>query len=66
MNFMLTAERLGFEKGEANLLTSILKAKFKDLPEAYLKKIDKADADTLNQWAINFVNAQSLDEVFKA
>jgi len=77
MNFTTIAERHGFEEGmqqgmqqgvqhgEAHLLTSILKVKFKELPDAYVKKISTADADTLNQWAINFINAQSLDEVFK-
>jgi len=69
MNFTTIAERHGFEEGmqqgEAHLLTSILKAKFKELPDTYIKKIDTADAETLNQWAINFITAQSLDEIFK-
>ncbi len=69
MNFTTIAERHGFEHGiqygEADLLMSILKAKFKELPDAYVKKIDTADASTLKQWAINFINAQSLEEIFK-
>lgn len=56
----------GMQHGEAHLLISMLKAKFKELPESYLKKIEGTDVETLNQWAINFVNARSLDEVFKS
>jgi hypothetical protein len=55
----------GVQYGEADLLTSILIAKFKELPNAYLKKIGTADADILKQWAVNVISAESLDEVFK-
>lgn len=81
MNFTTIAERHGFEEGmqqgvqqgiqqgvqygEASLLRNILKAKFKEVPDAYIKKIDTADVDTLNRWAINLIHAQSLDEIFK-
>jgi len=73
MNLTLTAERHGFQQGieqgmqqgEALLLTNILKARFKELPEAYTKKINSAAPDTLNQWAINSVNAKSLEDVFR-
>lgn len=57
--------RQGVQQGEAHLLTSQLKAKFKELPETYIKKINRADPATLNQWAINFINAQSLEDIFK-
>ncbi len=55
----------GMQLGEASLLTIQLKAKFKVLPEAYVERINCADPSTLSEWAINFVTAQSLDEVFK-
>jgi predicted transposase/invertase (TIGR01784 family) len=54
----------GIQQGEAHLLISLLKAKFKGVPEIYLNKIESADANSLNQWAINVINSQSLDEVF--
>lgn len=66
--FMTMSEQLiqqGVQQGEAYMLTSLLKAKFKVLPEEYLEKINRADANTLNRWGINFINAQSLDEIFK-
>lgn len=73
MTYVSTAERVGYQKGieqgvqygEAHLLMNMLKVKFNDLPEAYVEKINCADANTLNQWGINFVMAQSLDDVFK-
>lgn len=55
----------GMQQGEAHILISLLKAKFKEVSEAYLKKIDCADTETLNRWAINFINAESLEEIFK-
>lgn len=61
---MTMSEQL-IQQGEANLLIAQLTAKFKTLPEVYVKKIHHADTNTLNRWGINFINAQSLDEIFK-
>jgi len=58
--------REGKQEGEAHLLKRILTAKFKEVPESYIKQIDNAKADALNQWATNFVNANSLEDVFLA
>lgn len=73
MNLTLTAERHGFtqgveqgmQQGEAQLLASILTAKFHDIPVEYLKKIETADVGFLNKWAINALTAPSLPQVFK-
>lgn len=54
----------GKQEGRALMLQNMLKVKFSGLPGQYVKKINRADANTLNQWCINFVNAQLLDEVF--
>ncbi len=54
----------GIQQGEAHILISLLRAKFREVPETYLKRISVAEADILNQWAINFINAQSLEEIF--
>lgn len=58
-------EQRGFQHGEAHILTSILRAKFKELPESYVQKINNSEPDILNQWAINSVAAQTLEQVFK-
>lgn len=55
----------GMQLGEVQLLTSILRAKFQDLPREYLKKIEAADVEALNKWAINALSAPSLPDVFK-
>lgn len=47
-----------------SLLLDMLKVKFNDLSDAYIEKINGADASTLSQWCINLLNAKSLDEVF--
>ena len=54
----------GRQECGASLLMNMLKVKFNDLSDAYIEKINRADVNTLNQWCINFVNANSLDEVF--
>lgn len=54
----------GRQEGEASLLINMLKIKFKNLSDLYVEKINRADVNTLNQWGINLMNAQSLDEVF--
>lgn len=55
----------GIQLGEAKLLTSILKARFHDLPAESLKKIEMADVEALNKWAINALSASSLSQVFQ-
>ena len=72
MNFTTIAERHGFEEGmqqgvqygEAHLLLAQLQAKFKILPVHYIEKINNANTNLLNQWGVNLVNAQSLDDIF--
>lgn len=66
MTYVLTAERHGIQKGEAGLLKQLLEAKFNTLPETYVEKIKNADSNTLSRWGINFVNAESLDDIFVA
>ncbi len=55
----------GVQLGEAQLLTRILKARFRELPAESLKKIEMADVDALNKWAINALSASSLSQVFQ-
>ncbi len=55
----------GIQYGEAQLLLNILMAKFKEVPEVYVQKIYRADDRTLKQWAVNFIRANTLEEVFK-
>lgn len=55
----------GIQLGEAGLLIRQLKAKFKTLPDKYLERINNADPTTLSEWSINFIHAQSLEEIFE-
>lgn len=55
----------GKAEGKAELLINLLEAKFGALSRNYIEQILSADSDTLNQWGINFIHAQSLEEIFE-
>ncbi|MEO5330042.1 MAG: Rpn family recombination-promoting nuclease/putative transposase [Magnetococcus sp. THC-1_WYH] len=52
------------KEGEATMLTRQLQRRFGAVPEWVNEKITKADLPTLETWVLQFVDAQSLDEVF--
>ena len=51
--------------GKAELLIKQLEAKFGVLTQNYVEQILSADSNTLSQWGVNFIHAQSLEAVFK-
>jgi len=55
--------KLGVQHGEARVLTSLLRLRFGELPEAARQRIDTADADTLLRWSTRVLTAQTLAEV---
>ena len=55
----------GKQVGEINVLIKLLKARFHEVPEQYLIKLQNADLATLEKWVLNVLNAKELDEVFK-
>jgi predicted transposase/invertase (TIGR01784 family) len=55
----------GFMKGESCFFMNQLKVKFNEIPERYLSELERADTKTLEHWGINFINASSIDEVFR-
>jgi hypothetical protein len=54
----------GRKTGETAMLCKMLELKYGPLPQWALDKIAQADAATLEQWAANLFNAQTLEEVF--
>ncbi|HRA42744.1 MAG TPA: cytosolic protein [Gammaproteobacteria bacterium] len=64
VDYVTSFERMGIEKGEGTMLLCFLEGKFKNVPDNYLQKINKADAETLVKWGKRVLNSQSLDEVF--
>lgn len=64
MKHMTPLERHFELCGSKKHLTNQIKIKFNEIPEDYINKINDADRDTLEKWVINFVFANSLDEVF--
>ena len=64
------AEEIGIQKGThtgiAGVLYSMLQQKFGDLPDWVNQRLQQADTVVLQQWALRFVNAESLKDVFDA
>lgn len=58
-------EQLGQRHGAANVLQTLLQQKFGTLPEWATDQIHQADTNTLQRWAINVLNAQTLQAVFE-
>ncbi|MGL5149831.1 MAG: Rpn family recombination-promoting nuclease/putative transposase [Clostridium sp.] len=55
----------GERKGELNMLLRVLHKKFKDLPQSYVKKINKASSDTITQIGediFDIINIEDLDK----
>jgi hypothetical protein len=58
--------RKGEVQGAARVLRAQLKQKFGALPDWAETRLGEADTATLNQWAINVLQADTLDAVFTA
>ncbi|MBC2768296.1 hypothetical protein GTU67_00005, partial [Pusillimonas sp. 7-48] len=58
-------EQLGQRHGAANVLQTLLQQKFGTLPDWATDQIHQADTSTLQRWAINVLNAQTLQAVFE-
>ncbi len=55
--------KVGLQRGEARILTALLRLRFGDLSDPVRQRIDSADADTLLRWSERVLTAQSLEEV---
>ncbi|MBC2768300.1 hypothetical protein [Pusillimonas minor] len=55
----------GSTKGAANVLQTLLQQKFGPLPDWAADQIHQADTSTLQRWAVNVLNAQTLQAVFE-
>jgi len=51
------------QRGEARVLTALVRLRFGELPDAIQKRIESADADTLLHWSERVLTAQTPDEV---
>ena len=56
----------GSHTGIAGVLYAMLQQKFGDLPDWVSQRLQQADTVVLQQWALSFVNAESLQEIFDA
>jgi hypothetical protein len=55
----------GLQEGRQELLLTLLNKRFGSLDDSVRARLAAADAETLSAWALNFVDAATLDEVFR-
>jgi hypothetical protein len=56
----------GRKTGEITLLSKMLELKFGALPPWAQDRIAQADAETIESWAVNLLEAETLEAVFEA
>ncbi len=54
----------GLRNGQLSLLCSLLEKRFGPLPPWAVSQLEQADTQTLQRWALQFVDATDLEEVF--
>jgi len=65
MAFVPTLERVARRESEANLLLRMLQHRFGTVDDTVTKRLRTADSAHLETWALNFVDADTLDDVFR-
>lgn len=63
--FIQQGEEIGVRKGEAKVLLNLLQLKFGEVPQAFIRRIDEADASALLQWSGAVLTANRLEDVFQ-
>ena len=56
----------GMEKGQAKILRQQLIQKFGPLPQSAQQRLSSASSEQLEAWALNLLNASTLEAVFNA
>ena len=56
----------GLAKGKAEVLLTLLRLKFQDLPEAAERQVRSAPVAQLDAWAAALLTADTLDELLAA
>lgn len=69
MSYVTIAERVytqkGIEQGQADLLLRLIERRFGSQPDSVREQIRTASRPQLEIWSLNFVDAQTLDDVWK-
>ncbi len=63
--FIKQGQEQGIQQGEVAFMTRLLKHRFRKIPEAYLARIEQADAETLLLWGEKILEANTLEEIFE-
>ena len=62
---LLEGRQEGRQEGRSTLLAAMLAKRFGELDPVVMARLATADAERLSAWALNFVDARTLDEVFR-
>ncbi|MFT4099918.1 MAG: DUF4351 domain-containing protein, partial [Burkholderiaceae bacterium] len=54
----------GREEGREQLLLSLLRHRFGDLPDAVVARVEAGSATDVERWALRVLDARTLDAVF--
>lgn len=69
MEYITQGQQIKYDEGKvAGLkqgLIALLEAKFGTVQEKHLSQIKNADAETLQKWVIQVLNAPTIDAVFQ-
>jgi hypothetical protein len=56
----------GEAKGQTNLLARQLEKRFGPLPTAVKKLLERAETETVEQWGLRLLDAETMEDVFGA
>ncbi|WP_140048519.1 DUF4351 domain-containing protein [Thioflexithrix psekupsensis] len=62
---MTEGERKGQTNGERGIFMRLLKKRFGKLPYSVESKIENATSAQLEQWALNILDAKTMEDVFQ-
>ena len=69
MSYVTIAERMytqqGRVEGQADLLLRLIQRRFGSVPDGIQQRVHAAQAQDLETWSLNFVDAATLDDVFR-
>ena len=62
--YEIMGKKEGLAEGQVNILLKQMSHKFNNIPDAIVDRVKSASLDQIEAWSINFINAQTIDEVF--
>jgi restriction endonuclease Mrr len=64
MRYITQIERSGIQKGATSVLQRLMSQRFGEIPSHLMERLEKADPEQLERWAVRVLEAHSPEEVF--